>query len=288
MASEFLQPLDQILSATVEVFVDGLQPLGSNGLHSHQGPLDMRRAHGIQKLGIFRSFHRYLGEENHIFGQCRQARHQLKTFLPNSFQLRQSLRIILPLGQLHVGERDGVEIVIGQSNKTITEPAKLNNFSYHCVRRPLSWFLAVGTPHRAKGAVLRTSPHSLHRRPHVPVSRQEVPTRRFEFAGAYPSAFVNTFGRARTAIVERLSPSTVAIAFYHGMGSTLVKGFLRVQSGMDAAEDYGGAALAGLSPKAIATQGITSVNSYPHHVAWSDAHRIQMLQSLITNNRIAK
>jgi hypothetical protein len=33
------------------------------------------------------------------------------------------------------------------------------------------------------------------------------------------------------------------------MGPALVKGFLRVQSGMNATEDYGGTAFAGLLPR---------------------------------------
>ena len=118
--------------------------------------------------------------------------------------------------------------------------------------------------------------------------RQEVPARGLKLFSAYPAAFVDTFRSAIAAIAERLTPGEVAIAFYYCMRSAPGKGFLGIQSGMNAAEDYGGAAFTRLEAKAIATQGIAGMYSYSHHIAGSNAQRVQMLQGLITNDRIAK
>src|SRR5207302_8133220 len=101
-----------------------------------------------------------------------------------------------------------------------------------------------------------------------------VPTRGLELVSAHASALIDTLRRAITAIHECLAPGTVAISFDHCMRSTLVKGFLRVQSGMNAAKDYGGAAFAGLAPDEIAAQGIAGMNSYPHYIAGSNASRV--------------
>src|SRR5205823_1148452 len=156
VAPEFLQPADQVLSGTIKVFIDALQPLGSDGFHAHQSAFNVRSAHGIEKLRVLRGFHSYLGEEDHIFGQRRQTRHQLKTFVANGLQLCRSLEIILPLCQLDVRERNRVEVVISQGDEAITQPAQLDNFFQHCVGCPLPWFLAVCAPYRAKGAMLGT------------------------------------------------------------------------------------------------------------------------------------
>jgi hypothetical protein len=46
------------------------------------------------------------------------------------------------------------------------------------IARPLTRTLAVGLPHRAERAVLRTSAHGLDGRPHIPVVRHQIPSPR--------------------------------------------------------------------------------------------------------------
>ena len=104
VAPELLQPTDQVLSGTIKVFIDALQSLRSDGFHAHQSAFDVGSAHGIEKLRVLRGFHSYLGEKDHICGQRRQARHELKTFVANGFQLCRSVEIILPFCQLDVRE----------------------------------------------------------------------------------------------------------------------------------------------------------------------------------------
>src|ERR1700679_1243549 len=99
--------------------------------------------------------------------------------------------------------------------------------------RTLSRLLAIRTPYAAKGAVLGASANRLHRRPHVLLRRQKIPTRRQELASGNPSAFINSVRLAREAIVAHRGPKDVAIAFHHGVSVAEFQGLFRKQGGVN-------------------------------------------------------
>ncbi len=57
---------------------------------------------------------------------------------------------------------------------------------------------------------------------------------------------------------------------------------------MDAAKNHGGAALPRNAPKFIPAQRVAGVDSYAHHVARIDAKRVELFQSFVADNRVAK
>ena len=71
MGTKYAQPLHQIFTGGIEVFVHILEPLGRDRFNPHQRALDIRFSHGGEKLRIFRCFHGDLGKEHHVWRQAR-------------------------------------------------------------------------------------------------------------------------------------------------------------------------------------------------------------------------
>ena len=92
--------------------------------------------------------------------------------------------------------------------------------------------------------MLRAAAHSLHRRPHVAVTRQKAPARRSKIICLNPPSFINVLHGAARAIVEYRLPHYVAIAADHSVGATQLVRFLGIQGRVNAAKDHPGAALA--------------------------------------------
>src|SRR5205085_1487839 len=167
--------------------VTGLQSFRGNGLDPHERPFDVGRLHCIEELGVFRSFHGDLSEENCVLGKLCQASHERKTLCPDRLQFIQSSRIVLLLSEPNIGERNRIKIVVGECDKPEAQPSELNDFLDHNVRRTLSRALSISSPHGAKRAMLWTPAHGLDRCPHVAFPRYQVPTSGEELASFYPS-----------------------------------------------------------------------------------------------------
>ena len=60
-------------------------------------------------------------------------------------------------------ERHGIEIVVGERDEPESEPAQLDDLADHAIDAPLAGLLAVGSPHRTEGTVLRAAADRLHR-----------------------------------------------------------------------------------------------------------------------------
>src|SRR6202030_124877 len=98
--------------------------------------------------------------------------------------------VLLPR-QAEVGERDGIEIVVGQGYESETDAAEDNDFVDDGLILPLARFLSVGTPDAAERTVLGTSANGLDGGPHVFLGVDKVPARGQELASFDPSAFVD-------------------------------------------------------------------------------------------------
>ena len=92
--------------------------------------------------------------------------------------------------------------------------------------------------------MLRAAAHSLHRRPHVAVTRQKIPTRWGKSFCLNPPGFIDVLHGAARAIVEYRLPHYVAIAADHSVGATQLVRFLGIQGRVNAAEDHPSAARA--------------------------------------------
>src|SRR6185437_7246993 len=99
-----------------------------------------------------------------------------------------------------------------------------------------------------------------------------------------PATIVNSAGSAVDAIVKHLGPDHVAVALYHRMSAAEFDGLFGIERGMDATEDHQGAALAGDLADLIPAQRITCMDANTEHIAYTDAGRVEPLQSFIGNN----
>src|SRR4030095_10979922 len=86
--------------------------------------------------------------------------------------------------RLQVSQCHWIEVVVGEKNETKPLAPKRDDFANNGTDIPLPRLLPIGSPNRAERAVLGTSTNSLHRTPHVPITRQQIPScRRERFAG---------------------------------------------------------------------------------------------------------
>src|SRR4029077_16512437 len=97
---------------------------------------------------------------------------EFKTFRPNCVQLIRPLRVPLTRGQLEIGERDGVEIVVGKQNIPKSQASQVQEFLNNRVSAADARTLTIGSPYRAERAVLGTSSAGLHGRPPIPLPGQ--------------------------------------------------------------------------------------------------------------------
>ena len=74
-------------------------------------------AHGVEKFRVFGRFHGDLREKGHIVGQFGQSFHELKAFLADRAQFVHPMLVALALGQRDVGQRDRIEIIVGQRDE---------------------------------------------------------------------------------------------------------------------------------------------------------------------------
>ena len=176
-------------------------------LHAHQSAPDVGRAHGVQKPAVFGGFHGDLREERQVARQIRQPLHQLESLFADGLQFLDLMLVALPLGVLDVGERDRVEVVVGQRDETESQAAQRHDLLDHHIGGALPRLLAVGAPDRTERAVLGAAANRLHRRPHVTVRRQQVPARGFELLRRHAAAFVDFLRRVARAIAQRLRPT---------------------------------------------------------------------------------
>src|SRR5882724_4661790 len=90
--------------------------------HSHQRALDVGKAHRVEKLCVFPGFYRDLSEKDHVSGKLR---HQLEPLRAHGFQFRDASHVALLLGELNVGQSDGIEVIIRQRDEAKSETPQL-------------------------------------------------------------------------------------------------------------------------------------------------------------------
>src|SRR6185436_12417689 len=98
--------------------------------------------------------------------------------------------------------RDGIEVVVGEDDETESLTAKLDDLADDEMHVPLAWLLTVCAPHGAERAVLRAAADRLHRRPHVSIFRQQIPSGRVEGVAGHAPSVVGRLGRSLVTIVE--------------------------------------------------------------------------------------
>jgi len=150
---------------------------------------------------------------------------------------------LLP-SQPQVGQRHRIEVVIGQGNKSKTDPPQINDFVDHALILALPGLLPIGPPNAAKRAMLRASANGLHRGPHILIRLHQVPSRGQKLAAFNPTALIDPAWLAREAIGHDLAPRNIAISLHHGVSITAYQGLFRKQRSVNPTIDHPRAALA--------------------------------------------
>ncbi len=115
--------------------------------------------------------------------------------------------------------------------------------------------------------MLRTSPHGLHRGPHVPIGGHQVPARGQEVLRLDAPAVVHRLKAAGDAVVEGLRPRQVAVAFHHRVGAADLERFVGKERRVDAAVDHRRAGGARQAADFIAAQGVAGMDPDADDVA---------------------
>src|SRR4029079_2195068 len=89
------------------------------------------------------------------------------------------------------------------------------------------------------------------------------------------------------AIGQHLRPCDVAVAFHHRVRAAALEGFLRIESGVDAAEDHEGSAFPHHAAESVSAQRISGMNPDSDDVARLNPQRIELLERFVTYLGIA-
>src|SRR5581483_8435141 len=170
---------------------------------------------------------------------------------------------------------------VRQGDEAKAAPAQFYKFLNNPVGGALAGPLPIGAPHRTKRTVFGASSHSLHRCPHIAVSRQQIPASRFKVLRLYFSAFINPFRHAGCAVTENAIPDRVAVALHNHMCAALLKRLLRIERGMDSPKHNPGSPIACCAAHFVSSKGVAGVNANAHDVASLNTLSIDLLQSFI-------
>ena len=195
--AERAQPRDQRVAGDVEALVDVLQPFGRDRLDADQRALDVRaRRIASRNSGSSAASIVICVKNTMSRGSCASRAISSKRSARIACSSSSRVWFVLPPRHREVGQRDRIEVVVGQRDEAEPAPAQLDDLCDDGIDAALPRLLAVGAPDRAERAVLRAAAHGLHRGPHVPALRQQVPARRQESVGVDAPALVDPLQRA--------------------------------------------------------------------------------------------
>ena len=135
--------------------------------------------------------------------------------------------------------------------------------------------------------MFRAAADRLHRRPHVLIGRQEIPTRGQKLLSRYPPAVVLARGTARKAIGDRQRPDEIAVPAYHGVRGAVLVRLIGKERRVYAAVDNPRALLARHAADFVAAPRVPGVDADAHDVAFGDRGHVDVLERLIDEMRIA-
>ena len=133
--------------------------------------------------------------------------------------------------------------------------------------------------------MLRTSPDRLHRAPHVPALRQQVPPGRDESIGIDTSTLVASLERAVSRVVEDDGPDRVPVPSDDGICAAEVLRFLWIQSGVYPAEHDRCAPGFDVLTDFVAAKRIARVDPDADDVTGPHAAHLERLQGFIGDLR---
>src|SRR3954469_62142 len=122
-----LELTDEGIAGVVEVFEDGLKSLGRHGFDTNQRSLNVGLAHGVEILAVFTGLHGDLSEEHHVMWKLCELCHEEKAFGTDGGKLFEPGDVVLLAGEAEIGERNWIEIVVGQSDEAEAYPSQADD-----------------------------------------------------------------------------------------------------------------------------------------------------------------
>ena len=196
-------------------------------------------------------------------------------------------QVVLLARQPQIGQRDRVEVVVGQRNEPEPQAPQVHDFVDHALVPPLPRLLPVGAPDAAKRAVLRAAADGLHRRPHILLRLHQVPARRQKIGPRDAAALINRLRMACQAVCHHLRPHQVAIALHHGMRQAVLQRFLGKQRRVNTAIHHPRAPLARHPAHLVSAQSVARVHADADDVAGLNALGDNLFQRFVDENRVS-
>jgi hypothetical protein len=123
--------------------------------------------------------------------------------------------------------------------------------------------------------MLGAAAQGLHRREHVTAARHQIPASSDKIGSINLPSFVNPSRSTSTAIRDDGGPHHITIAPDDGVCASLVVCFLRIQGGVNSAENHIRTPVARDPPDLIPAQRIRRVNTDPNDIARFYLSRIE-------------
>jgi len=136
--------------------------------------------------------------------------------------------------------------------------------------------------------VLGAPAHGLHRCPHISAARYKIPTRGHKIRCLDMSAGVNGLGNASATILQHGRPDEVTVSLDHRMRPSNAVRLLRIECGVNSAEDDVGTALPCQSPNLISTQRIPRMDADADDISTLDAAWIHRTECFIDHYGVAE
>jgi hypothetical protein len=184
-------------------------------------------------------------------------------------------------------ERYRVEIVIGERDEPEPAAPQIHDLLEHAIDVPLPGLLAVRAPHGTERAVLRAPADRLDRRPHVAALGEQIPSARQELVALDAPACVHRRRRAGRAVAKRKGPHAFAVSGDDRVRAAQVARLVRIQRGVDAAEDDHRTSGARSRPDLVAAKRVARMDADADHVSRLDRRGIERLEGLIGQKRNA-
>ena len=106
--------------------------------------------------------------------------------------------------------------------------------------------------------------------------------------GADPSAFIDTLGSAIAAILEHGRPHDIAVALDDAVRAAAFVGLVRIECGVDPAEDDPRATGPRFRADRVPAQGVAGVNPDPDNIASLDPCEIDRIDCFINEGWLAE
>src|SRR5579871_1813761 len=135
--------------------------------------------------------------------------------------------------------------------------------------------------------MLGAAPHGLHRSPHVPVPRNQLPTCRYEITGLDAASGISRTWSIVAAVGQHNWPYHITVAFHNCVCTSQLASLFRIKRCMNPPENDVRSPLTSDLSNFVAPKGIRGVDADANDIATLDDSYIHGGKRFVDQNRIA-